>query len=268
MRFLLLVFVLLAEPCCVPRCGLCQVHAPVVDLGGITLSPLECEIDFLSDGGPLPAVPVLDVLFSIVEATVRVTVDGVCGSGLIVARDQDDRAIVITNAHVAGSVRGRVVNVERWSVRGVSEKGTGVIISAGYGRGLSIDFAVLRCSAGFGLGVRPIPFADRQPSASAPLVTMGAPRCEWPSLQILRLLRGNSQILAWRPLAIGGRSGSGVVDLTDVGPRCVGLLTWAGNGEGLGQSAPFLLSAMRGRFPVAIEELPPGVVEVPFVERR
>jgi phage gpG-like protein len=41
---------------------------------------------------------------------------GVCGSGTVVGRTSEGNAIVLTNAHVAGTQRGRTVNVERWNV--------------------------------------------------------------------------------------------------------------------------------------------------------
>ncbi|MFN9605429.1 MAG: hypothetical protein ACK6A7_18575, partial [Planctomycetota bacterium] len=81
----------------------------------------------------------------VIRATVRVTVSGVCGSGTVVGRDAAGNAIVLTNAHVAGTTRGRVVNVERWNADGSSERGTGTIIASGYGRGTSVDFALLKC---------------------------------------------------------------------------------------------------------------------------
>jgi len=96
------------------------------------------------------------------------------------------------------------------------------------------------------------------------VTTFGCPRCEWPSLQVLRLNRKEGQILSWKPEAIGGRSGSSLIDYTDEGPRVVGLLTWAGGGEGLGQSTPFLLSAMRGKLPTTLEGLPSGTREVGY----
>jgi hypothetical protein len=169
---------------------------------------------------------------------------------------------VLTNAHVAGTTRGRTVNVERWNTNGTSEKGTGTIIASGYGRGTSVDFALLKCSAAFAKDVDPIPLADRYPSNQSSVTTFGCPRCEWPSLQVLRLNRKEGQILSWKPEAIGGRSGSSLIDYTDEGPRVVGLLTWAGGGEGLGQSTPFLLSAMRGKLPTTLEGLPSGTREV------
>ncbi len=198
----------------------------------------------------------------VIRATVRVTVSGVCGSGTVVGRSQEGNAIVLTNAHVAGTTRGRTVNVERWNTKGISEKGTGTIIASGYGRGTSVDFALLKCNEVFAKDVDPIPLADRYPNNQSSVTTFGCPRCEWPSLQVLRLNRKEGQILSWKPEAIGGRSGSSLIDYTDEGPRVVGLLTWAGGGEGLGQSTPFLLSAMRGKLPTTLEALPVGAREV------
>lgn len=192
----------------------------------------------------------------ITRATCRVTVSGSCGSGTVVGFEADkDAALVLTNAHVAGTRRGRRVNVQRWDIDGTSERGTGEIIAAGYGRGLGIDYALLRCE-GFAEDVIPIPMADRYPDPSEGLATNGCPRCEWPSMQSLQLLRNQAQVLTWYPEAIGGRSGSGVYDFVDGRPKVVGLLTWGGGGKGLGQSAPFVLSALRGRLPSAFERVP------------
>ncbi len=255
------------DVCCLPP-PLAQVEQPpwppnYATVSNIFLDPLREELTL--DDSQLEALTETeagDRFEQVIRATVRVTVSGVCGSGTIVGRAQDGCAIVLTNAHVAGTSRGRVVNLERWNPDGTSERGTGAIIAAGYGRGSSVDFALLKCNGEFARGVRPIPLADRYPNPQVGVTTYGSPRCEWPSLQVLRLNRKEGQILSWRPEAIGGRSGSGVIDYTDDGPRVVGLLTWAGGGEGLGQSTPFLLSAMRGRLPATLEALPPGVREV------
>ncbi|QDV24405.1 trypsin-like serine peptidase [Aureliella helgolandensis] len=203
----------------------------------------------------------------LISATVRVTVSGVCGSGTVVGRDSLGNALVLTNAHVAGTQRGRVVSLQRWNPDGTSEKGNGAIIAAGYGRGLSVDFALLKCNAEFAAKVDPIPLADRYPQKGAPVTTYGCPRCEWPSMQVLSLTRSEGQVLQWLPEAIGGRSGSSVIDHTDDGPRVVGLLTWGGGGEGLGQSTPFLLSAMRGAMPKSYEMLPDYAQEVATVKQ-
>ncbi|AMV33757.1 hypothetical protein VN12_16630 [Pirellula sp. SH-Sr6A] len=203
-----------------------------------------------------------DPFEQVIRATVRVTVSGVCGSGTVVGRDKSGRALILTNAHVAGTTKGRTVNVERWETNGRSEKSTASIIASGYGRGMSLDFAVLRAADGFAGDVKPVPMANRQPDTSTLITTYGCPRCEWPSLQVLRLNRSEGQILTWHPEAIGGRSGSSVIDYTANGPEVVGLLTWGGGGEGLGQSMPFVLNALQGRLPKALESLPPYAKEV------
>ncbi|MEZ6097167.1 MAG: trypsin-like peptidase domain-containing protein [Pirellulaceae bacterium] len=229
----------------------------------ILLDPLQEELNLNeSDVEAIANSDGDDRFTQVIQATVRVTVNGVCGSGTVVGRDDAGNAIVLTNAHVAGTSRGRTVNLERWNSDGSSEKGTGTVIASGYGRGMSVDFALLRCNTEFANGVTPIPLADRYPNADSGITTYGCPRCEWPSLQVLKLNRSEGQVLSWRPEAIGGRSGSSIIDYSSTGPRVVGLLTWGGGGEGLGQSTPFLLDAMRGKLPASIESLPNGVHEV------
>lgn len=230
----------------------------------LLLTPLAAEETSID----LTAAPVQELaegddrFARVIRATCRITVSGVCGSGTVVGRDADGNSLVLTNAHVAGTQRGRQVSVERWNPDGSNERGTGSIIAAGYGRGLSIDFALLKCSTGFAKDVSPIPLADRYPDVKAGVTTYGCPRCEWPSLQVLRMTRNEGQVLRWLPEAIGGRSGSSLIDHTSSGPRVVGLLTWGGGGEGLGQSTPFLLDAMRGKLPKSFEALPNDVQEL------
>jgi len=187
----------------------------------IQLVPLTEEIQIDTSTIESSAASDEDRFTQVIRATVRVTISGVCGSGTVVGRDADGNAIVLTNAHVAGTQRGRTVNLERWNSDGSVERGRGAIISSGYGRGMSVDFALLKCNAEFAKDVRPIPLADRYPTKGAMVSTYGCPRCEWPSLQVLSLNRSEGQILTWKPEAIGGRSGSSVIDYTDVGPRVV-----------------------------------------------
>lgn len=246
-----------------------QLRQDTIISSNIVLDPLREEL--LLEDDQLEAVAQSqtgDRFEQVIRATVRVTVSGVCGSGTVVGRDQSGNAIVLTNAHVAGTTRGRVVNVERWNPDGSSERGTGAIIASGYGRGTSVDFALLKCNPEFAKDVTPIPLADRYPNTQSSVTTYGCPRCEWPSLQVLKLNRKEGQILSWKPEAIGGRSGSSLIDYSDNVPRVVGLLTWAGGGEGLGQSTPFLLSAMRGKLPATLEGLPAGTREVSCQEEK
>ena len=233
----------------------------------IVLSPVQEQVFLQASQLEAAAITKHEDRFDqITRATVRVTLNNVCGSGTIVGRDGQGNAIVLTNAHVAGTSRGRTVNLQRWNIDGSSERGRGTIIAAGYGRGMSVDFALLRCENGFGQDVTPVPLADRYPDTSASVTTFGSPRCEWPSLQVLKMNRTEGQVLTWKPEAIGGRSGSSIIDHTKDGPRVVGLLTWAGGGEGMGQSTPFLLNAIRGKLPATIESLPPGTREVGMLQ--
>lgn len=240
------------------KCSIVQYSS-----GTIVLDPLKENLT-VEAARTKSVVPTqaLDRFDQVIRATVRVTVSNVCGSGTIVGRTPEGNAIVLTNAHVAGTTRGRVVNVERWNTNGVSERSTATIIASGYGKGTSVDFAILKCNLAFAKDVEPIPIADRYPNTQSLITTFGCPRCEWPSLQVLRLNRKDGQLLSWKPEAIGGRSGSSIVDYSEDGPRVVGLLTWAGGGEGLGQSTPFLLSAMRGKLPATLEGLPANAREV------
>ena len=262
--WVLVVVALLSSPVwgqAICKDGKCSVDQ------GVLINPLQETVFIDSSSLEAAAFPdPEDRLNHIVRAIVRVTVNGVCGSGTIVGRDQSGNAIVLTNAHVAGTQKGRTVLLERWDLDGKSERGQGVVIASGYGRGISIDFALLKCNSEFARNVTPIPLADRYPSTDGGVTTYGCPRCEWPSMQVLKLNRAEGQILTWKPEAIGGRSGSSLIDNTEEGPRVVGLLTWGGGGEGLGQSTPFLLSAMRGKLPATLEGLPDGVREVSFQE--
>jgi hypothetical protein len=243
------------------RCpgGVCpQIIDPQItdSMPVVTLLPLEEDVSIDDSSQNVNTFDSSQSLELICEATCRVTNQGSCGSGTVVGSDAEGRKIILTNAHVAGTRRGQTVNVERWNSDGTSETSTATIIAAGHGKGMSIDFALLRAEDGFGKNVRSIPLADRYPDTEAMITTCGCPRCEWPSLQVLQMNRADGQVLRWKPEAIGGRSGSAIVDHTTAGPRVVGLLTWGGGGEGLGQSTPFLLSAMRGKLPAAIESLP------------
>lgn len=228
----------------------------------VTLVPLDSKVFLFADSAHEVSATLSDEdqLDQVINATCRVTVAGSCGSGTIVGKDASGAAIILTNAHVAGTKKGRVCNVERWDQLGNNYRGQASIIAAGYGRGVSVDFALLRVNGDFGRDVKPVPIADRLPKGR--VTNYGSPRCEWPSMQTIKLVKGQGQILQWRPEAISGRSGSSLIDYTDSGPRVVGLLTWGGQGLGLGQSAPFLLDAIRGRLPKNYEPLPPGVKEV------
>lgn len=241
--------------------GLCPVPSRAAPDDTLILSPLseELSIDITSDTIVQASDTDEDRLDRVTNATVRVTVGNDCGSGTIVGRDSNGAAIVLTNAHVAGTKIGRVVNVQRWNQDGDTEKGQGRIISAGYSKGLNVDFALVLCGTPFANGVRPIPLADRYPDG--PVTTCGSPRCEWPSMQTIKMDKKSGQILIWKPQAISGRSGSSLIDYNPE-PRVIGLITWGGQGQGLGQSTPFILEAIKGKMPMSFEALPMGITEM------
>jgi hypothetical protein len=75
----------------------------------IQLVPLTEEIQIDTSTIESSAASDEDRFTQVIRATVRVTISGVCGSGTVVGRDADGNAIVLTNAHVAGTQRGRTV---------------------------------------------------------------------------------------------------------------------------------------------------------------
>ncbi len=182
--------------------GKCQLA------NGVVIAPLQEEV--FIDSSTLQAATTesdADRLNRIIRATVRVTVSGVCGSGTVVGRDGAGNAIVLTNAHVAGTQKGRIVQLERWEQDGTSEKGQGAVIASGYGRGMSVDFALLKCNTDFAKDVVPIPWQiafQRQTVESQPLVARAVNGLRCKSLssigQRVRSLPGN------RRLSVGDRA--------------------------------------------------------------
>ena len=261
--------VALPLPVPVPQSPILFPPAPAVaqvqDTQTIIWEPLESgytvELEKLDDKIQEADFDESDVLDWVINATIRVTVGGDCGSGTIVGRDGNGQTLILTNAHVAGTQRGRRVNVQRWNQLGETFRGTARIVSSGYSSVKQIDFALLACDGDFGKDAKPIPLADRE-SNGGRITTSGCPRCEWPSTQSLKMTRSGKQIIEWFPEAIGGRSGSSLLDYTDKGPRVVGLLTWRGGGKGIGQTSMMVLAAMRGKLPTSFESVPRGIEEV------
>ena len=249
----------------VPEIQETKTALPTEYLGDdLIITPLTEEI-FVTEDLTEASVDKDQPISIVSEAAVRVTVSGVCGSGTIVGRDKSGNAIVLTNAHVAGVRKGRKVNLKRWDMSGNEESGVAEIIAAGYKRGASLDYALLKCLDGFGSSTVPIPLSINMPDKTKPMTNTGCPRCEWPSMQVIRMVRDTGQVLSWQPEAISGRSGSSIVQHGDNGARIVGLLTWAGGGNGLGQSSTMILDSLGGRTPKSLEVLPDDVREIAYV---
>ncbi len=74
---------------------------------------------------------------------------------------------------MAGTQRGRVVNVERWNATELVNVEPGPSLPLAMGRGLSVDFALLRCVVPpLPKNVTPIPIAIAMPISITVLPTL------------------------------------------------------------------------------------------------
>jgi len=187
----------------------------------------------------------------------RVTVDGVCGSGSFCGRDGFG-CYVLTNAHVAGTRPGRVVNVEyveRSSMQ--PRKVRSIIALAAYSDRSLTDWCLLRLDPTEFAGYEPFKLSKVKPADfSGYFFTWGCPRCDIVSGQAVRTREAGNP-WKWSPISIGGQSGSGVVrDL-----RQFGLLTWSWGGLGAGQHTSEIYRQAIGRTSAG-DGRPDGLVEL------
>lgn len=196
-------------------------------------------------------------------ATVRVTTRARCGSGSKIG-EKDGNAVILTNAHVAGTQVGKTVTVEHWSELGVYEKGTATIAAAALQSGTSLDWAILFANDGFLSDAPAIPLSlSERPDERLPAYTSGCPRCEMPSIHFVRWEDTSSNIYKWSPNAISGRSGSGVFQLSEDGTLDQqSLLTWSDGRYGMGQRSVDVWQQVRGDLPATIARVPTGVLPV------
>lgn len=162
------------------------------------------------------------------DSICRVTNGNVCGSGCIVGK-QNGKSLILTNAHVAGSVVGKLESCffpklgKRYPVR---------VIMAGYSDRIMMDWAVLQAEEAI-----PLPSVKlMKDRPTGEHYTGGFPRCQGPYYQKL-ITQGftyNGTVWKWQPNAIGGQSGSSVHSFRD--NLCYGLLTWSWGGDGAGQT--------------------------------
>lgn len=161
---------------------------------------------------------------------VRIRNGNSCGTGSLCGRDESG-IYILTNAHVAGSKIGWVVQCE--ALRrdgGGTELFPARVVEAAYSSRTSTDWALLKADDYKMTGIDPIRLSRTPPDQSALTGTWGCPRCEVPSGQMLRTKTLGS-IWYWQPNSIGGQSGSAVVQ----GGQQKGLLTWTIGGDGAGQ---------------------------------
>ncbi len=176
---------------------------------------------------------------------VRILNGNSCGTGSLVGRDA--KAIyVLTNAHVASSRIGHVVQCQARTIAGQVEQFPGTVIESAYSGQTSTDWSLLRADAQYMAGLSPIQMSTEGPNPEGLTGTWGCPRCEVPRGQVLETRRLGS-IWYWQPNSIGGQSGSAVLQGDKLNPVQVGLLTWTINGDGAGQLTSTIYRQSRER---------------------
>ena len=161
---------------------------------------------------------------------VRILNGNSCGTGSLCGRD-DTGIYILTNAHVASSKIGNVVQCEALKAdKSGTEKFSARVIEAAYSSRTSTDWALLKADNKFMKGLEPIKLSTTDPDSSELTGTWGCPRCEVPSGQLCKTTSLGS-LWYWQPNSIGGQSGSAVVQ----DGKQKGLLTWTINGNGAGQ---------------------------------
>jgi len=184
----------------------------------------------------------------------RVLNSGSCGSGSIVGK-RNGKTLVLTNAHVAGTTIGRVVQCQ-FPFHG-NVKVNGRVIVAGYSSKVMMDWAIVEID-------QDIPLPAVKLSIAAPTgdhYTMGYPRCEGPYSQRLKtvMFTHSGTVWRWQPISIGGQSGSAVHSFADHFQK--GLLTWSWGGDGAGQTTKAIWFQYQQKGLVGFER-PEGLIEL------
>jgi hypothetical protein len=192
-----------------------------------------------------------------IRGVCRVLNQNSCGSGSICGNQPNGNALILTNAHVAGSRVGRTVRVQ---VESTGDEINARVIMAAYSDRTIADWAVLETIEPY-TKVKPVYVSKKRPTGSH--YTKGFPRCRAHNGTDITTVRfGNGQqspVWFWEPDAIGGQSGSGV--WSDLDNFQYGLLTWQWGGHGAGQITAEIYRQARGRTTAGFAK-PPGLVEV------
>jgi len=188
-----------------------------------------------------------------VRAVCRILNQSSCGSGSICGI-RDGKALILTNAHVAGTSIGRIVQVD---VESTGDRIQARVIMAAYSNKTSTDWAILETLEPY-TKVEPVKLSKKRPVGSH--YTKGFPRCQPFAGSDIQTVELTPQVWFWEPDAIGGQSGSGV--WSDDDNLCYGLLTWQWNNHGAGQPSAAIYIQAKNQT-VAGAPRRDGLVELP-----
>lgn len=170
-----------------------------------------------------------------VRAVCRIINRNSCGSGSICGHSHDGESYILTNAHVAGTNVGRVVQVD---VESIGRRIEAEVVRSAYSNQVIADWALLKTRGGF-QEIEPVYLSKKPPSGSH--YTKGFPRCQpHNGTDITTHAVRNNGVWLWLPDAIGGQSGSGV--WSDSDNFQYGLLTWSWTDRGRSYGAGQLTS--------------------------
>lgn len=187
---------------------------------------------------------------------VRCIAGNSCGSGTICGSDGDG-SYVVTNAHVAGTTLGRVVNVDVVA-NGQGVKTSGRVVMAGYSDSRMVDFCIIFVE---GLSSkRYMPMLKTEPD-SPPFATTGSPRCVWPQVKkdFGDARNYGDGLITGLPNAIGGQSGSAICNSEG---HQIALLTWSMSGRCAGQKTSKLWAVATTRNVQLADPRPEGLREL------
>ncbi len=175
------------------------------------------------------------------RAVCRIINQSSCGSGSICGINSNGNALILTNAHVAGTRVGRVVQVD---VEATGDRIQARVIMAAYSNRTLADWAILETLAPYGK-VEPVKLSKNAPSGSH--YTKGFPRCRaFAGTNITTVdISDNSPLWRWLPNAIAGQSGSGIWNDDD--NLQYGIVTWTYGGYGAGQTTYWTYLQARNR---------------------
>lgn len=175
------------------------------------------------------------------RATCRVEMGTHSGSGCVFKADAD-HYYVLTNAHVAGTTKGRQARVV--FNRDGYEGSIPALVEWGVLGNNTPDMAILSVLKANldGYEVPVIPLAAKDEAAGATLLSVGAPRGGWINAWRGHLKSNDGDTLSFLPAPLPGRSGSALFSAD--GASIVGLVTWQTESGGGAQSVAAIRRAM------------------------